>query len=81
LKEAIMPNYTIRNKKTGEILGTQIMSLSELEVWERKNPSLEVAIGAPLIHSGRGMQKPDEGFRDLLKRIKKNSPGSTINDF
>jgi hypothetical protein len=38
-----------------------------------------------MIHSGRGMGKPDPAFRDLLKEMKKkNSRGlarSTINNF
>jgi len=76
-----MPNYTIRNKKTGEILDQVFLTLGEIDLWEKANPELEIAIGAPLIHSGRGMQKPDTGFRELLTRIKKNSPGSNINDF
>ena len=76
-----MPNYTIRNKKTGKILGEVYLSITEIDEWEKTNPNDELAIGAPLIHSGRGMTKPDSGFRDLLTRIKKNSPGSTINDF
>lgn len=37
------------------------------------------------IHSGRGMKKPDEGFRDILREVKKqNSKGfyrSTVNTF
>ena len=76
-----MPNYTIRKKKTGEIIGQQTMTMAELEKFERKNPSLEAAIGAPLIHSGMGMSKPHDGFRDRLRDIKKNHPGSTINTF
>jgi len=75
----------IRDKTTGEELGVMDMTLEELDFWEKINPKLEVAIGAPMIHSGTGLKKPDAGFRDLLKTIKKgNSKGfkkSTVNDF
>lgn len=35
----------------------------------------------PGIHSGRGMKKPDSGFREVLQRIKKANPKSNINTF
>lgn len=80
-----MPYYTIRSKKTGKSTGQRYMTFEELDIWEKENPTLEVAIGAPLIHSGAGLKKPDAGFRDLLKTIKRgNSKGmtkSTVNDF
>ena len=80
-----MPNYTIREKASGEEIGVLHMSFDEIDLWEKLNPTLEIAIGAPLIHSGAGLKKPEQGFRDLLKTIKKsNSRGlhkSTVNDF
>lgn len=62
------------------------MSISELDAYLQENPHLtQLVNGAPMIHSGRGMGKPDQGFRDLLKHIKKgNQKGisrSTINTF
>ena len=62
------------------------MSISALELYLKDNPNVtQLVSGAPMIHSGRGLGKPDEGFRDLLKNMKKaNSKGfrrSTINTF
>ena len=40
-----------------------------------------ISNGAPVLSSGRSMQKPDNGFRDVLKQIKKNNIHSDINTF
>ena len=78
-----MPTYRFLNNETGEEY-EDFMSISALEVYLSENPNVtQLLNGAPLIHSGRGLKKPDAGFRDLLKHIKKgNSKGitrSTIN--
>ena len=78
-----MPTYRFLNNETGEEY-EDFMSISALETYLSENPNVtQLLNGAPLIHSGRGMKKPDAGFRDLLKHIKKgNSKGitrSTIN--
>ena len=62
------------------------MTISALDEYLKANPNLtQLVNGAPMISSGRGMGKPENGFRDLLKDIKKrNSKGfkrSTINTF
>ena len=80
-----MPTYKFRNNETNEEY-EDIMSISSMEEYLEKNPHItQLVNGAPLIHSGRGMGKPDQGFRDLLKDIKKtHSKGiskSTINNF
>jgi hypothetical protein len=80
-----MPTYLFRNEDTGEEF-EDFMSISALEVFLFENPNVtQLVNGAPMISSGRGMNKPDGGFRDLLKEIKKkNSRGvsrSTINTF
>lgn len=78
-----MPTYKFLNNDTGEE-HEDFMTISALDEYLRDNPNItQLVHGAPLIHSGRGMGKPDNGFRDLLKHIKKgNSKGitrSTIN--
>lgn len=78
-----MPTYRFLNVETNEEF-EDFMSISALEIFLKENPHItQLVFGAPLIHSGRGMKKPDNGFRDLLKHIKKgNSKGitrSTIN--
>ena len=61
------------------------MSISELEDYKKNNNVTQLVNSAPAIVSGRGMSKPDAGFRDILKRIKKeHSKGisrSTVNVF
>lgn len=79
------PTYLFRNNETGEEY-EEFMSISELDSFLETNPHItQLVNGAPMIASGRGMAKPDNGFRDLLKEMKKkNSKGisrSTINTF
>ena len=62
------------------------MSISALDEYLKTNPHVtQLVNGAPMISSGRGMGKPDNGFRDLLKDMKKkHSQGlsrSTINTY
>jgi hypothetical protein len=78
-----MPTYYFRNNKTNEEY-SEFMSMSELDEY-LKNTDIQQIPTAPAIASGRGMSKPDAGFRDVLRRIKdKHSQGisrSTINTF
>ena len=80
-----MPTYKFLNNETGEE-HEEFMKISELDTYLEENPNLtQLVNGAPMITSGRGMGKPENGFRDLLKDIKKrNQKGitrSTINTF
>ena len=80
-----MPNYLFLNNDSGEEYEL-FLSISGREQYLKDNPNVtQLVNGAPLIHSGRGMNKPDNGFRDLLKKIKEsNSRGITkspINTF
>jgi hypothetical protein len=80
-----MPTYMFLNNETGEEF-EDFMSISALDDYLRDNPNVtQLVNGAPALHSGRGMNKPDQSFRDLLKHIKKgNQKGitrSTINTF
>ena len=79
-----MPTYAFRNNDTGEEY-TDFMSISDLEVYLKENNVTQLVNGSPAIVSGRGMTKPDNGFRDLLKNIKKQhskgTSGSTVNTF
>lgn len=80
-----MPTYRFINNNTNEEY-EEFMSISALDGYLKDNPDItQLVNGAPMISSGRGMQKPENGFRDLLKEIKKkNSRGisrSTINTF
>jgi hypothetical protein len=80
-----MPTYKFLNNETNEEY-EEFMTISALDDYLKNNPNItQLVNGAPLISSGRGMGKPDSGFRDLLKEIKKkNSRGitrSTVNTF
>ena len=79
-----MPTYRFINE-TGEEF-EEFMTISALDEYLRDNPNItQLVNGAPMISSGRGMGKPDNGFRDLLKEMKKKHSGgktkSTINTF
>lgn len=73
-----MPTYNFRNKD-GDV-HTEFLRMSELDPFLADHPELELVPSAPAIISGVNL-KPDNGFRDLLKRMKKTNPGSKINDF
>lgn len=82
-----MPTYLFLNKETGEEWEA-FMSISEGDEFLIKNPHIEKLVNgfpASVTSAMGGKTKPDAGFRDLLKDIKKkNSRGlrrSTINTF
>jgi hypothetical protein len=80
-----MPTYKFLNNDTNEE-HEDFMSISALGEYLKNNPHItQLVNGAPMISSGRGLGKPDNGFRDLLKDMKKkHSKGitrSTINTF
>ncbi len=75
-----MPTYAFRNKETDEEF-TDFMTISQLDEFLEANPHLEQLVhGAPLV-GYRGMPKPNDGFRDILREIKKKHVGSNINTF
>ena len=82
-----MPSYSFKNLNTGEEW-TDIMSNSEREEFLRDNPQVQQQLtSAPALGDSirLGLRKPDNGFRDRLKEIKKaHSRGltrSTVNTF
>jgi hypothetical protein len=82
-----MPIYTFKNLNTGDEF-TTVMSMTEREEYLKANPDIQQQlIAAPAIGDSirMGLVKPDNGFRDRLREIKKaHSKGfsrSTINTF
>ena len=70
-----MANYTFYNTLTEETFDID-MPISELDQYKSQNPHLEQQIKtAPAFADPTrlGLKKPDSGFRDVLKRIKKAS--------
>ena len=82
-----MPEYKFKNNKTDKEW-IERMSISELDKFLEDNKHVvQLVHGSPMIVTGVASKrsKPDDGFRDMLKQIKKsNSRGirrSTINTF
>jgi len=78
-----MPTYVYRNTETGE-LEEHIHKISEMDSFTAANPHLtrQIQSFGTIRGTGVGKSKPDDGFRDVLKSIKKASgKGSTINTF
>ena len=68
-----MPTYEFRDKDTGETFEKR-MSMLDLDKYKEDNPNLEQYHSTyPHVRDKR----PD-GFKDVLKSIKKANPGSTI---
>ena len=73
-----MPTYEFRNKETGETF-EQWMYMAEREKFLEENPQLE-QIHTKGISSVSGVNmKVPSGFKDVLKRIHKETPGSRLN--
>lgn len=77
-----MPTYNFRNIDTGEI-SEVVLKISELDSFKTENSNLEmVHLSAPKLARDSGNKKPDDGFRDVLRSIKKASGrNNTINTF
>lgn len=76
-----MPTWSFRNNDTEEEFDEFFSSYNQKEAFLAENPHVEQLIGtAPAIVSGVGMSGPktDDGFKDLLGRIKKGNPRNTI---
>lgn len=77
-----MPIYNFRNTDTGET-SEVTLKIAELDSFKSENPHLQqVHLSAPKLSRDDGKQKPDEGFRDVLRSIKKASGrNNNINTF
>jgi hypothetical protein len=78
-----MPTYQFLNTNTQEVL-EKVMRISQLDEFKKENPHLQQQItGTPGLSDPvrLGIKQPAQGFKDLLKQIKKNNIRSTINDF
>jgi hypothetical protein len=69
-----MANYTFYDTKTKKEFDIS-MPISELDTYIENNPHLQQVFSVPHIADPTrlGLRKPDSGFRDVLKRIKKAS--------
>ena len=73
-----MPTYTVKNTKTNETYDV-FCKYSELQEL-LKVDGVEQVLSTPLIVTGTGslLSKTSDGWKDTLKQIKKNNPGSNI---
>ena len=77
-----MPTYTYLNSETSE-LEEHVHKISEMDIFSAAHPHLtrKIKTNSSSIVTGVS-QRPDSGFRDVLKSIKKASGrGSTIETF
>lgn len=69
-----MPTWSFRNKDTGEVFEQFFSSWRDKDEYLKNNDNVETIIGAPAIVGGvSGTRKPDEGFRDVLRNIKRRA--------
>lgn len=76
-----MPQYSFFNTETEEYFEQWFDSYKEVEQWIQENKHINWLCGAPPQGDAirMGVTKPDEGFRDLLKTIKKGNIRSDFN--
>jgi len=77
-----MPTYTLKNEKTGEVY-EETLKISEYETLLAENPHITRVWDVTQLNiiSGHGGIKVDDGFKDLLKTIKKGNYGSNIDTY
>ncbi|MCX6783258.1 MAG: hypothetical protein NTZ20_04730 [Candidatus Levybacteria bacterium] len=79
-----MPNYNFKNVSTGEEY-TEFMAMEEKDKFLIENPDVTQMLSEPAAFGDSikmGLRKPDNGFRDILKRVKSHHPlGRGINTF
>lgn len=68
-----MPIYTFR-KKTSKKEFTEMMSISEMEDYMKKNPNIIQVPQVLNIVAGTGGMKNDSGWKDNLSRIAEAPP-------
>lgn len=80
-----MPNYSFRNIIDGTEYDLD-MTMSEREQYlkDNKDTVIQIIARAPSLGDSvkLGIRKPDQGFRDVLREIKKAHPrGGGVNTF
>jgi hypothetical protein len=74
-----MPLYDFRDTTTDEVF-EKFMSISSREDYLKENPHIHPVLSAiPLVDPiSVGVRRPDQGFKEVLQRIDKLTPGSTL---
>ena len=80
MRSTEIPTYSFRNRETGEEF-EKFLKISEREEFLEQNPNLEQTLKCAPGVSYNDAKKPDEGFRDILRNIKKHHPRGDVNTF
>ena len=76
-----MPIYTFRNRDTDEVFD-KFMSIAAREQYLTDNTNLDTVIGATGIVHERGTNlKVDDGFREVLSKIKQTYKVNQLKDY
>lgn len=75
-----MPTYNFINLETNEEF-SEFMTIADMEKFLEENKHIKQQLSTPAIvdPTRLGLRKPDQGFRDVLKKAKSAHRGSTIN--
>jgi predicted nucleic acid-binding Zn ribbon protein len=77
----MMPNYEYENVETGERF-YKLSSWDDSQKFLEENPSLRRVIGAPKIVGGVGTNlKVDDGFREVISKVKSTYKVNNIKDY
>ena len=79
-----MPTYTFQSKNwPDEPPWEEFMSISERDAYLEKFPNIIQVLASPALGDPTrlGLKKPSDGFRDILRNIKKKHIHSTVNTF
>lgn len=75
-----MPTYTFEDTNTGDVY-EMTMRIAERDDFVKDNPHMKQLItGAPMIVSGSGGIKTDNGFKEVLSKAAEAHPDSPLAD-
>jgi len=78
-----MPTYSFFETKCPDHIWTTEMTYAEREEYLSANPNVQQTLCAPAFGQAErmGFRKPDDGFRDVLRRIKSKHLRSTVETY
>lgn len=75
-----MPTYTFEDTNTGDVY-EMTMRIAERDDFVKDNPHMKQLItGAPMVVSGSGGIKTDNGFKEVLSKAAESHPNSPLAD-
>ena len=75
-----MPTYTFEDTNTGDVY-EMTMRIAERDDFVKDNPHMKQLItGAPMVVSGLGGIKTDNGFKEVLSKAAEAHPNSPLAD-